>query len=802
MSPTANQTSRRRQWTVTVGMIVVLIVWTHPRETVLSAGALVLALCVVTVLWRWHRRVCHRRHSTAARMITILVPPAVDPTGGHMLWSYLAGQLRPAWKRLLLGQPCWAFEYCAGENGLAIRLWVAGVVAPQLVERAIHAAWPGAQIRTSPAESPLPSPPPGSRRIVTGGQLRLARPDVLPIHSQFDADPVRVVLAAMADMGSGEHACVQILARPTTRNPRGTRARRPTSDPRQSLERSAQDRAMAGKRRGHSYRTVIRYAVALTIPAGASLTQTRAARKRTRGRAHGLATSFALYAGHNWYRRHRLRRPAATLANRWFRSGDLMSVSELATIARLPADPTTPGLARAGAKAVASPKGITVPDVDAKPLGFSDTGSPRPVGLRVADARYHLHVVGPTGAGKSTLLAQVILADIEAGRGVVVIDPKGDLITDIRLRLPHGAADKLTVIDPDFRGRPPCLNPLGAGGEDDMVVDNLVSVFRRVYSAFWGPRTDDVMRAACLTLRAHHRVPSLADLPPLLLEPSYRARVITGISDPVLNGFWSWYEQLSDAQRGHVIAPLMNKLRAFLLRPFLRDTLAARSSTVDLGAVLDGGVLLCRVPQGTLGDETARLVGSLVLAQVWQATTARVALPQHQRRDASIVLDECHQFLNLPYPIEDMLAAARGFRVSMTLAHQHLGQLSREVREGISANARNKIIFTANPDDARDLARHTRPVLTEHDLVSLDAYHAAARLMLDDRPAPPFTLRTQPLPALAPEKALATEKERHTPKMPRSTTRSTARTGPKHRIGDPRRPSPVPTRHTTNDHHN
>jgi type IV secretory pathway TraG/TraD family ATPase VirD4 len=378
----------------------------------------------------------------------------------------------------------------------------------------------------------------------------------------------------------------------------------------------------------------------------------------------------------------------------------------------------------------------------------------------------------------------MILADAEAGRGIVLIDPKGDLVTDVLSRLPRSAADRVVLFDADSKSRPPCLNPLD-GGETDLTVDNLVSVFRRVYSAFWGPRTDDVMRAACLTLRTQEGVATLADLPKLLADSAFRSRVTAGITDPVLRGFWSWYEELTESSRSQVISPLMNKLRAFLLRPFVRDAIAAGHSTVDLSAVLDGGICLVRIPKGSLGEETTRLVGSLVVARAWQATTGRARIPQRQRRDASMVIDECHNFLNLPYPIEDMLAEARGFRLAMTLAHQHLGQLPRELKEGISTNARSKIFFNASPEDSRELARHTMPRLTEHDLAHLGVYHAAARLVLRGEEAEPFTMRTSPLPPGIPGRARdirsiarRANHTRPTTTTTRATSRPTAPTRP------------------------
>ena len=319
---------------------------------------------------------------------------------------------------------------------------------------------------------------------------------------------------------------------------------------------------------------MIRYAVAIPLAVTASPAQVRTARDTARGRAHALAACFASYTEHNYYTRHRLARPATVLAGRRLDNGDLLSVPELAALAHLPTDDAIPGVARAGAKALAPPPGIATPGPGAKPLGVTDSGHPRPVALRVSDARHHLHVLGATGSGKSTLLAQMILADADAGRGIVLIDPKGDLVTDVLSRLPRSAADRLVLIDADSRARPPCLNPLD-GGDTDLIVDNLVSVFRRVYSAFWGPRTDDVMRAACLTLRAQHGVATLAEVPKLLTDVAFRSRVTAAVTDPVLQGFWSWYDELTDSGRAQVISPLMNKLRAFLLRPFVRDALAA-----------------------------------------------------------------------------------------------------------------------------------------------------------------------------------------------------------------------------------
>lgn len=353
------------------------------------------------------------------------------------------------------------------------------------------------------------------------------------------------------------------------------------------------------------------------------------------------------------------------------------------------------------------------------------------------------------------MIAGQILADAKQGRGAVFIDPKGDAVTDLLARLPAHVASKVVLFDPgDARHAPPCLNVLqgdGSGTDTDMITDNLTGIFRRLYAANWGPRTDDIFRAATLTLL--NSVPpgsglvTLADIPPLLGDDAFRRRLTAGVRDQVLRDFWAWYSEMSPAQRAHTIGPLMNKLRAFLLRRFARAAIAAGPSTFDMSEILDnGGVLLARLPKGIIGEETAQLVGSFIVARTWQAASRRARLPQHARADCSLYVDECQNFLNLPYPLEDILAEARAYRMSITMAHQNLAQLPADLRQGISANARSQVIFSVSPEDARDLERHTAPVLGAHDLAHLGAYQAAARLVAGSAEAPAFTLRTRPLP--------------------------------------------------------
>ncbi len=733
-----------------------------------------------------------------ARLVRVLAPPEVDPEGAATLWSNLVALLRPAWRRGLGGQPHLGFELTAADGALGVGFWVPGPVPPGLVERAVEAAWPGARTETVPAVPPLC---PGA--AATGGDLRLALPEHYPLRTEHKVDPLRPLLGALSGLGDGESACVQVLARPVTgqrlarlqRAAVARRAGRPSSGAARLVDLltpspSAPQQVNLDPTRGVDVAAILAKAAqpcwAVCVRYGvASAADDRRARAQLRGRAHAVASGFALFAGRNRFDRRRLARPGATLAGRRFGRGDLLSVAELAALAHLPTDASVPGLARAGAKAVPPPPAVAhpapalvtlaggshvagAPSGTAAPklLGDAQAGGRRPVTLAVADARYHLHVMGATGSGKSTLLTNLVLGDVAAGRGVVVIDPKGDLVTDLCERLPAGAAARTVLIDPEDLGAAPVLNVL-AGPDPDLAVDNLVGIFRSIFAAFWGPRTDDVLRSACLTLLRYRArtgtATSLADVPLLLCDDEFRAPRVAVVADDKagLGGFWASYEAMGEAGRAQVVGPVMNKLRAFLLRDFVRSVVGRPDASFDMGQVLDGGVCLVRVPKGILGEETARLLGSFVVAKVWQAATHRARTGQAARADASLVVDECQNFLHLPRSFDEMLAEARGYRLSMVLAHQHLGQLPKELREAVSSNARTKVWFSMSPEDAHVLARHVAPEVSEHDLSHLGAYTAVARLVVDGEETPAFTLRTRAAPAATPGMAEAVRDANH-----------------------------------------
>ncbi len=729
----------------------------HPLVPILAA---VVLLGVPTVAWlgsRW-RQV---RLARGARWVQILPPPVVEPPAAEALWANIGGLLR-SHRWWLAGRPHVAFELRWTIEGLTIGLWAPGTIAPRLVERAVEAAWPGARTDTTQPSPPLPLGQPA-----LGGTLRLAETQLLPLRTEHWVDPLRALLGAAGELAVGEAACVQILARPAaarllpaapadarravggilpravgalldlvTLGPAGPSRRRAATggaDP----ARAADARVMAAKSQGPGWQVCVRYGVAAAGPI-----RNVGQRDRLRGRAHALAAAFEVHTGRNRLARRRLRRPEVVLASRRLaRRGSVpLSASELAALAHLPVDLAVPGLTRAGARPVAP---APAAPQEGKVLGDAEIGPRRPVALSAAAARQHLHLIGATGSGKSTLICNLALDDIAHGRGVVVIDPKGDLVGDLLERLPEPALERLVLLDPDEADAPPALNVL-EGRDPDLVVDHLVGILHRIWHAYWGPRIDDVLRASCLTLLRRPGA-TLAEVPRLLAEPAFRRPYLHGLDDPIgLGGFWAWYEAQSPAAQAQIIGPIMTRLRAFLLRPFVRAVIGSASSSFDMADVLDGGICLVRVPKGQLGDETSRLLGSFVLARVWQAATARARLAQGARLDAVLYADEAHNFLTLPYQFDEMFAEARGYGLGLAVAHQHLAQLPTDLARALSANARTKLYFTLSPEDARELERHTAPELRAHDLAHLGEHQAALRLFAGGRELPACTIRTRP----------------------------------------------------------
>lgn len=469
---------------------------------------------------------------------------------------------------------------------------------------------------------------------------------------------------------------------------------------------------------------------------------TSSARERQLIRQVGGALSASAAPGVTW-QLTRTRPQDAREARRPWRTPLRLNVFELAALAAWPVGETGElPVQRLGSRPL--PPAPAIPGSGRVIGRASFPGRERSLALSATDSLRHLHVLGPTGSGKSTFLLNLIEQDMSAGRAVVVIEPKGDLIADVLRRVPPARLDDVVLIDPSDTARPVGLNPLQLHGRSpELAADQLLGLFHSLYAAHWGPRTHDILGASLLTLA---RTPSmsLAALPLLLTDAGFRRRVLRGVDDPIgLSPFWSAYEAWSELERTAAIQPVMNKLRPLLLRPELRAILGQADTGFDLRCIFtERKILLVSLNKGLLGPETAALLGSLVVAQLWQAVLGRAAVPPERRHPVFVHVDEFQDYLHLPLDFADALAQARGLGVGFTLAHQHLHQLDPAMRASVLANAQSRVAFRLASEDARAVAAGS--ALDPEDFMSLGAFETYAQLVAGFTMQPWCSVRSLP----------------------------------------------------------
>jgi type IV secretory pathway TraG/TraD family ATPase VirD4 len=366
-------------------------------------------------------------------------------------------------------------------------------------------------------------------------------------------------------------------------------------------------------------------------------------------------------------------------------------------------------------------------------------GNRRLFGIQRADRRSHMYVIGKTGTGKSTLLETLLRQDIGKGDGCAVVDPHGDLVEKLYRWLPPARRADLVLFDP-ASGDGLGFNPLAAvpPAKRSLAVAGLVEVFKKTWLDSWGPRVEHLLRNALFALLEQPEA-TLSDIGRLLHDPSYRERAVERVTNRAVRSFWKdEYEGYSKSLRSLVVAPLENKLGAFLTDPKMRSVLAEGRQSLDLRRIMDDGkVLLVNLSKGRLGEGPAMLLGSLLVAHISLHGLARAELPEERRRDFFLYLDEFQTFATKN--LTAMLSELRKYRVSLILANQYLDQLDPEIRHAILGNVGTLITFRVGPTDARILAHEFEPEFGASDLTNLPNHEIYVRLMVEGSMTRPFS---------------------------------------------------------------
>lgn len=341
------------------------------------------------------------------------------------------------------------------------------------------------------------------------------------------------------------------------------------------------------------------------------------------------------------------------------------------------------------------------------------------------DSLEHTVILGPTGSGKSTAMQRMILSDIYAGKGCLVIDPKADLVDAVLARIPKHREDDLVIIDPSSPN-PVGFNPLAYKNVQNpgLIADAILAVMQQIFADNWGIRSQDVISATLLTL-VQAEGSSLLWLPTVLTDEGFRKAVTANIKDKVgLEPFWTSFEAMRDSERKQEIAPTLSKIRQLLLRSGLRNILGQSQPKFDLNDLFTKQkIVLVPLNKGLIGSESAKLLGAILVGITWVLALGRAAIPEEKRKPVSIFIDELQDYISsISADFSDALAQARGLGVGFTVAHQYREQLPPEIRAGVDANARNKICFGLSATDAKAMASMA-PELSPEDFMALPRYH-------------------------------------------------------------------------------
>ena len=372
----------------------------------------------------------------------------------------------------------------------------------------------------------------------------------------------------------------------------------------------------------------------------------------------------------------------------------------------------------------------------------------RPVVLALEDRRRHLYVVGKTGMGKTTLLQNMLVTDMNAGRGVCLIDPHGDLAESIATLVPRHRTNDVILFDAGSRDHVIGFNPLACADESriDQVTSGVVSAMKKLYDS-WGPRLEDTLRNAVFAIV--ERGGNLMSVMQLLGEKNFREQFVPLIRDPVVRSFWIHeFAAWSDNYRTEAVAAIQNKLRPFVVNSTIRAIVTHPNPALDFRQIMDDGrVLIVNLSKGRLGEDNSTLLGALLVTSIQQAAMTRADIPENDRRDFSLYVDEFQNFTTGSFA--SVLSEARKFRLSLIIAHQYLSQLNDETADAVFGNVGSIVAFQVGSDDAvrlaEQLSKHAGQLTPEH-LTGLPRYTAYVRLLIDGMPSKPFSMKTLPPP--------------------------------------------------------
>jgi len=426
----------------------------------------------------------------------------------------------------------------------------------------------------------------------------------------------------------------------------------------------------------------------------------------------------------------------------------IVSSSELASIFHLPTVFTDiPRIKYLKSREAAPPpelpeKGIL--------LGYSKfRGETKEVRLMDEDRRRHLYIIGQTGTGKSNFLANMIIGDINDGKGLAVVDPHGDLVEDVLSVIPQNRIDDLILFDPSNLKMPVGINMLeydfDKPEQKTAIVNELLEIFDKLYDlkTTGGPMFEQYMRNALLLLMedAPNEPATLMEVARVFSDHEFRERKLERIKNPIVQDFWEKEAVRAggEAALENITPYITSKFNNFTANDYMRPIIGQVKSAFNFRNIMDEGkILLINLSKGKIGDLNANLLGMIFVGKILMAALGRVDLPQEKRKDFYLYVDEFQNFSTDSIAI--ILSEARKYRLNLIIAHQFIAQLTEKIRDAVFGNVGSTVAFRVGPPDAEFLSKIFSPVFSIEDMTNLDNFNAYVRLLINGATTKPFNI--------------------------------------------------------------
>ncbi len=431
----------------------------------------------------------------------------------------------------------------------------------------------------------------------------------------------------------------------------------------------------------------------------------------------------------------------------------LLNSQELASIFHFPLSTTeTPNILWLTAKGAAAPANIPNEGIS---LGENVyRGVRKEIRMKRDDRRRHTYIIGKSGVGKSVLLANMAVQDIQNGEGVCVLDPHGDLIVDILERIPPERAEDVIIFSPADLERPMALNLLEYDPQypeqKSFVINEMIGIFDKLYDlkATGGPMFEQYMRNAMLLIMDDPESGStLMEIPKVLADEKFRKLKLSRCKNQTVTDFWRKEAENAggEAALANIVPYITSKLTSFISNDMMRPIIGQQKSAFNMREIMDKQkILLVELPKGTVGEMNAYLLGMILVGKILMSALSRTDMSSDKRKDFYLYIDEFQNFTT--NSISQILSEARKYALNLIIAHQYIGQLSKgqdqEIKDAVFGNAGTLISFKVGTEDSEFLSKEFAPVFNEYDLINIDKGTACIKLLVDNSPTRPFTLKT------------------------------------------------------------